>query len=77
MTIIEREQQILRVSQQGVHNALDTSLATQLRTEVVSTVKAVLEDALPEEVTAFLQGIEGQKPHRSGFYHRALATQYQ
>ena len=76
MTIIEREQQILRVSQQGVHNALDNALATQLRNEVVSTVKTVLERALQEEVTAFLQGIEGQKPHRSGFYHRALATQY-
>ncbi|MCY7407230.1 MAG: transposase, partial [Alkalinema sp. CAN_BIN05] len=76
MTIIEREQQILRVSQQGIHNALDTAVATQLRTEVVSTVKAVLENALQEEVTAFLQGIDGQKPHRSGFYHRGLATQY-
>ena len=45
MTIIEREQQILRVSQQGVHNALDEALATQLtqlRTEVVNTVKTVL-----------------------------------
>jgi predicted methyltransferase MtxX (methanogen marker protein 4) len=29
---------------------------TQLKTEVVSTVKAVLENALQEEVTAFLQG---------------------
>ena len=35
MTIIEREQQILRVSQQGVHNSLDTALVTQLKTEVV------------------------------------------
>ena len=50
MTIIEREQQILRVSQQGVHHSLDKALATQLRTEVVSTVKTVLENALQEEV---------------------------
>jgi transposase-like protein len=51
-------------------------LATQLKTEVVSTVKAILENALQEEVTAFLQGIDVQKTHRSGFYHRALTTQY-
>lgn len=76
MTIIEREQQILRVRQQGIHGELDKALATQLRTEVVRTVQAVLERALQEEVTAFLAGIEGQKPHRSGFYHRGLATQY-
>ena len=76
MTIIEREEQILRVRKQGIHGELDEALATQLRTEVVSTVKAVLENALQEEVTAFLQGIEGQKPYRSGCYRRGLATQY-
>lgn len=76
MTIIHREQQILRVSQQGVHGELDSALASALRTAVVSTVKTVLENALQAEVTAFLQGIEGKKPHRSGFYPRGLATQY-
>lgn len=75
MTIIERKEQILRVRQQGIYGELDEALATQLRTEVMSTVKAVLENALQEEVTAFLQGIEGQKPYRSRCYHRALATQ--
>jgi hypothetical protein len=35
MTIIEREQQILRVSQQGVHNSLDQALATQLKPKSV------------------------------------------
>ena len=64
------------MSQQGVHGELDSALASALRTAVVSTVKTVLESALQAEVTAFLQGIQGKKPHRSGFYPRGLATQY-
>jgi putative transposase len=76
MTIAEREQQILRVRKQGFYPALDTELADRLRIEVVSTVKTVLESALNEEVSAFLAQLEGEKPHRSGFYHRGLNTQY-
>ncbi len=76
MTIVEREQQILRVRQQGLHPELDEELAARLRTEVVATVKTVLESAWREEVTEFLAQIEGKKPHRSGFYRRGLNTQY-
>jgi putative transposase len=77
MTIAEREQQILRVRQQGFHAELDEALASKLGSEVVATVKAVLENALDEEVKAFLNTLaRGQKPHRSGYYHRGLNTQY-
>jgi transposase-like protein len=76
MTIAEREQQILRVRQQGVHPNLEAALAEQLRVEVMSTVKQVLEGALREEVTEFLQHLEGKKPYRSGYYERQLHTQY-
>jgi len=77
MSIAEREQQIIRVSQQGFHAELDEALANKLRTEVVATVKSVLESALKEEVKVFLNTfIDEKKPHRSGFYHRGLNTQY-
>lgn len=76
MTIAEREQQILRVRAQGEHPKLEAALAEQLETEVRSTVKQVLEGALREEVTEFLQQLEGKKPHRSGYYERQLHTQY-
>jgi putative transposase len=76
MTIAEREQQILRVRQQGVHPELEAALAEQLKTEVISTVKQVLEGALREEVAEFLKQLEGKKPHRSGYYERQLHTQY-
>ncbi|MGL5035301.1 MAG: hypothetical protein ACRC6M_16055, partial [Microcystaceae cyanobacterium] len=46
MSIAEREKQILRVSQQGFHRQLDEALTSKLKTEVVSTVKTVLESAL-------------------------------
>ncbi len=76
MIIAEREQQILRVRQQGVHPELEAALAEELRTEVISTVKQVLEGSLQEEVTEFLQHLEGKKPYRSGYYERQLPTQY-
>jgi transposase-like protein len=77
MSIAEREQQILRVKKQGFHKGLDEALADKLKTEVVSTVKTVLESALKEEVKAFLKPLMGkERPHRSGYYHRGLNTQY-
>ncbi|MEI6381709.1 MAG: transposase [Cyanobacteriota bacterium ELA615] len=77
MSIAERERQIIRVSQQGFHTELDEALSNQLRLEVVATVKTVLESALKEEVKGFLDTlIDEKKPHRSGFYHRGLNTQY-
>jgi len=77
MTIAEREQQILRVKKQGFHRELDEALADKLTTEVVGTVKTVLESALDEEVKAFLKLLMGkEKPHRSGYYRRGLNTQY-
>jgi len=77
MSIAEREQQILRVKKQGFHKELDEALAHKLTTEVVSTVKTVLESALNEEVKAFLKPLTGEaRPHRSGYYRRGLNTQY-
>jgi putative transposase len=77
MTIAEREQQILRVREQGFHAGLDKTLTSKLNAEVVATVKAVLESALDEEVKAFLNTLASvQKPHRSGYYRRGLNTQY-
>jgi transposase-like protein len=76
MSIAQREQQILRLKQQGCHAQLDAALSERLRTEVVSTVKAVLESALLQEVRGFLEQVEGEKPHRSGFYCRDVNTQY-
>ena len=75
MSIAEREKQILRVSQQGFHRQLDEVLSSTLKTEVVSTVKTVLESALQEEVKAFLETIE-KRPYRSGYYYRGVNTQY-
>ena len=67
MSIAEREQQILRVKRQGFHKELDEALAHKLTTEVVSTVKTILESALNEKVKAFLKPLTGEeRPHRSG-----------
>ena len=60
MSIAEREQQILRVKRKGLHKELDEALAHKLTTEVVSTVKTVLENALNEEVKSFLKPLTGQ-----------------
>ena len=77
MSVAEREQQILRVKRKGFHRELDETLADKLTTEVVGTVKTVLESALDEEVKAFLKPLMGkEKPHRSGYYRRGLNTQY-
>ena len=75
MSIAEREKQILRVSQQGFHPQLNEALTSKLKTEVVDTVKTVLESALKEEVTEFLKARE-KKPYRSGYYSRGVNTQY-
>jgi len=75
MSIAEREKQILRVSQQGFHPQLNEALTSKLKTEVVDTVKTVLESALKEEVTEFLKARE-KKPYRSGYYYRGVNTQY-
>ena len=75
MSIAEREKQILRVSQQGFHPQLNEALTSKLKTEVVDTVKMVLESALKEEVTEFLKTRE-KKPYRSGYYYRGVNTQY-
>ena len=71
MSIAEREKQILRVSQQSFHRQLNEALTSKLKTEVVDTVKTVLESALKEEVTEFLKTRE-KKPYRSGYYYRGV-----
>ncbi|NJM45459.1 MAG: hypothetical protein HC860_04230 [Alkalinema sp. RU_4_3] len=76
MTILEREEQILRIREQGIHPDLSDKLNETLRTTVISAVKAVMEGALQEEMSEFLAQIEDEKPQRSGFYPRGLNTQY-
>jgi putative transposase len=76
MTIVTREEQILRIRSQGIHPDLSDKLSETLRTTVISAVKAVMEGALQEEVSEFLAQIKGEKPQRSGFYPRGLNTQY-
>lgn len=76
MTILEREEQILRIRTQGIHPNLSDKLSETLRTTVISAVKTVMEGALQEEMSEFLAQVEGAKPQRSGFYPRGLNTQY-
>jgi putative transposase len=76
MTILEREEQILRIRSQGIHPDLSEKLSETLRTTVISVVKTVMEKALQEEMSEFLAQIQGEKPQRSGSYPRALNTQY-
>jgi transposase-like protein len=76
MTIARREQEILRIKAASFQPGLATELESQLRQEVVKTVQATLEEALVAEVNAHLAGLEQDKPRRSGYYERALNTQY-
>ena len=53
MTILEREEQILRIRTQGIHPNLNDKLSETLRTTVISAVKTVMEGALQEEMSEF------------------------
>ncbi len=76
MTIVSREEQILRVRSQGIHPALNEKLSETLRTTVISAVKTLIEGSLQAGVSAFLAQFERARLQRSGFYTRGLNTQY-
>ena len=54
MTIIEREQQILRVKKASFQSELNEQLETHMRQQVVLAVQATIEVALVQEVVAVL-----------------------
>lgn len=76
MTIQEREAEIVRVREASFSPGLTAELQEQLRRDVVATVQATLEEALVEEVEAHRATLAGELPRRSGYYERALGTQY-
>lgn len=75
-TIAERTKEIHRVQSQTFQQSLSETLEAKLRSDVVKTVKAVLESALLEELNLELEGFDGVKPRRSGYYSRVVDTQY-
>lgn len=76
MTKETKEAEIMRVKEASFSPGLTAELQEQLRTDVVSTVQATLEEALVEEVEAHRTGLDGEQPRRSGYYERGLGTQY-
>lgn len=76
MTNAQREQQIYRVRASSFQPELDEALEGALRSAVVSAVKVTLEAALEAEVKAELVKMSGNRPRRSGYFHRGLDTQY-
>jgi len=76
MTIKEREAEIVRVKEASFAPGLTAKLQEQLRTDIVTTVQATLEEALIEEVEAHRASLGGEKPRRSGYYERVVGTQY-
>jgi len=85
MGIAEVEVQIKRIGQRTFQTELGDALERRLREIVLSGIKATLEQALQEELTAEL-GFEpyvriptGRKPslrQRSGFFTRQTDTTY-
>jgi len=76
MTIAKREQEIMRIKAASFHQGLEEELESQLRTAVIKTVQATLEEGLVAEVEAHLADVAAEKPRRSGYYARTLNTQY-
>jgi transposase-like protein len=75
-TIGERATEIQRIQRQTFQQTLHETLEAALRSRVVKTVQTVLESALVEEVKLEVEGFEGSKPRRSGYYIRVVDTQY-
>ena len=75
MTIKEREAEIVRVKEVSFAPGLTAKIQEQLRTDIVTTVQATLEEALIEEVEAHRASLPGEKPRRSGYYERVVGTQ--
>jgi transposase-like protein len=75
MTIIDREQQILRIKKASFQSELEEQLELHLRKQVVLAVQTAIEAALVEEAIADVAGMHPQ-PRRSGYFQRTLDTQY-
>lgn len=76
MTIAQQTEQILRVKQASFHSGMNAAVEQQVRSDVVMTVQSTLEAALVAEVESHLASLAGKKPRRSGYYARAVDTQY-
>jgi transposase-like protein len=75
MSIVEREQQIVRIKKASFQAELNEQLELQLRNQVVVTVQTIIEAALVEELQADRAVLEA-KPRRSGYFRRTLDTLY-
>lgn len=75
MSIVEREQQILRIKKASFQLELNEQLELHLRHQVVVTVQTILEAALVEELQAD-RAVLAAKPRRSGYFQRTLDTLY-
>jgi transposase-like protein len=75
MTIAEREKQIIRIKEASFQAEMDEQLEKHLREQVIEAVQATIEAALVEEIQVELETIS-PKPRRSGYFARALDTQY-
>ncbi|MBU0492904.1 MAG: transposase [Chloroflexi bacterium] len=76
MSIVQREEQILRIKAASFQSALNEALEQRIQERVVATVKAILEAALDEELAAVLVTWPGPKPRRSGSFGCTTDTQY-
>jgi len=78
MTKVEKEEQILRIKQASFQSELDDALQERIQTDVVATVKAILEESLIEEVEHHLEQINPSecRPKRSGYFERTADTFY-
>lgn len=75
MTIVKREEQILRIKRASFQSEMNEELEGHLRQQVVQAVQSTLEAALVEEVEADLKTLSN-RPRRSGYFERTLDTQY-
>ena len=75
MTKVEKEKQILRIKEASFQNELSEALQERIRTEVVATIQAILEEALVEEVKQDIAQMDS-KPRRSGYFQRTADTHY-
>lgn len=71
MSIAEREREILRIKKASAYSELNEQLEKEIQAEVVATVQATLEESLKEEVKVHLDGIEKERPRRSGDYRES------
>ena len=78
MTKVEKEEQILRIKKASFQSELDNALQERIRTDVIATVKAILEESLVEEVEHHLEQIDPSeyRPRRSGYFERTADTFY-